>query len=338
MNARSRLTCFSLAVALLVGLVGWAGRTIWHDMQGLERSFEEIESDAFHLSERIEASIRDLNDTLLQFDLRKDPSIQTTFLNKAQDLKNWVREHKTSLTTRSVVELMKQIEAALEVYLSRNISLMEEGEMARTVPPAETVLEMADSNSAPILDLCKQLNKAEQYALAQFLKDSYESLGRLQRLLFVLLLLVLGLGGIVGFSVYRELLAPLRSQLRQSRAIIERHEKLASLGTLAAGLAHEIRNPLTAINVRIHSLKRNLLQDSSEYEDATVIDGEIHRLEGMVREFLQFARPGEPKFVTISADRVLAKVQRLLAGQLAKASIQITLESPQDVWIRSNRR
>ncbi len=147
-------------------------------------------------------------------------------------------------------------------------------------------------------------------------------------------LLLLGLVAVVGFSVYQELLAPLRSQLRQSRTIMQRHEKLASLGTLAAGLAHEIRNPLTAINVRIHSLKRNLIQGSSEQEDATVIDSEIRRLEGIVREFLQFARPAEPKFVTVSADSLLVKVQRLLAGQLQKSSIRLTLESPPDVWIR----
>jgi signal transduction histidine kinase len=159
-------------------------------------------------------------------------------------------------------------------------------------------------------------------------------LGWLQRLLLALFVLLLTLVGFVGLSVYRELLAPLRSQLRQSRAIIQRHEKLASLGTLAAGLAHEIRNPLTAINVRIHSLKRSLTQGSSEHEDATVIDSEIRRLAGIVQEFLQFARPAEPKFVTVSADSLLARVQRLLAGQLEKSAIQLTLESPPDVWIR----
>ena len=90
----------------------------------------------------------------------------------------------------------------------------------------------------------------------------------------------------MGFWVYRELLAPLRSQLRRSRAILERHEKLASLGTLAAGVAHEVRNPLTAINVRLHSLNRNLLPGSSEQEDASVIESEIRRLESIVQEFL----------------------------------------------------
>ncbi len=334
MSARARLVSFALTLVLLAGLVGWAGRTTWHDMEQLRRSFATVESDAFHLSEFIEATFRDLHETVLRFESRKDPSDRARFLSKGQVLKKWISAHQAPLTPSAEGELMKQIETAFELYLSRSLVLLDERAKAGTVPPANTVWETAENNAAPILALCQQLTKVERAALTQFLKDSQQSLGGLQLLLIALLLLLLGLGGIVGLSVYRELLAPLRSQLRQSRAIIERHEKLASLGTLAAGVAHEIRNPLTAINVRVHSLKRSLVPDTSEHEDATVIASEIRRLEGIVRGFLEFARPAEPQFVTLSADRLLAKVQNLLAGQLEKKSIQLTLESPPDIWIR----
>jgi len=55
MSARNRLSGFVLTVVLLAGLVGWATRTTWHDMQQL-RSYASVENDAFHLSEYIEAS------------------------------------------------------------------------------------------------------------------------------------------------------------------------------------------------------------------------------------------------------------------------------------------
>ncbi|MEI7938944.1 MAG: ATP-binding protein [Verrucomicrobiota bacterium] len=334
MSARNRWMGFVLAVVLLAGLVGWAARATWHDMKQLRRSYAAVENDAFHLSEYIEASIRDLQETILRFDSRKDPSDRARFLSKGQDLKKWISAHKDPLTTSLEGELMKQIQAAFEVFLARGSTLMDERAETGTASPASTVFDTSESIAAPMLGLCRKLSEAERESLAQFLEESRQSLGWLQRLLLALFVLLLSLAGIVGLSIYRELLAPLRNQLRQSRAIIQRHEKLASLGTLAAGLAHEIRNPLTAINVRIHSLKRSLTQGSSEHEDATVIDSEIRRLEGMVREFLRFARPAEPKFVTVSADSLLARVQRLLAGQLEKGSIQLTLESPPDVWIR----
>jgi signal transduction histidine kinase len=335
MSARARLTSFVLAVALLAGLVGGAGLTTWQGMQQLRRDYDAVAADAFHLSEYVEASIRDLHETVLRFDSRKDPSDRTRFLAKSQVLKKWISAHQAPLTTPSSTgEFMKQIEAAFEVYLSRSITLMDESVDTGTAPPANRVLEMAENNAAPVLDLCQKLTDAEKGALTKFVEESHRSLGRLQLVLLALFGLLLGLGVVVGVSVYRELLAPLRSQLRQSRAAIQRHEKLASLGTLAAGVAHEIRNPLTAINVRVHSLKRSLIQGSSEHEDAMVIDSEIRRLEGIVQDFLQFARPAEPKFVTVSADSVLARVQRLLAGHLEKTCIQLTLESPPDVWVR----
>lgn len=334
MSARTRLTSFALAVVLLTGLVIWAGRTTWHGMQQLRRSYAAVESDAFHLSEYIEASIRDLHETVLRFDSRQDLSDRARFLGKGQELKKWISAHKAPLTTPVVGELMKQIEAAFEVYRSRSITLMDERAKAGTVPPVNPVLEIAENNAAPILELCQRLTTAEQVALAQFLKDSHQSLGWLQRLLLALLLLLLGLGGVVGLSVYRELLAPLRVELEASRARAARHEKLASLGTLAAGVAHEIRNPLTAINVRLHSLKKNLVANSSEQEDALVIGHEIQRLERIVQEFLQFARPTDPKCFAVSADSLLARMQALFGPQLEKASIRLNLESAPDIWVR----
>ncbi len=143
---------------------------------------------------------------------------------------------------------------------------------------------------------------------------------------------------ILGFTatslVYRVKIAPLRAQLVESRAIIERQEKLASLGTLAAGVAHEIRNPLTAINVRLHSLKRTLVPGSSEHEDATVIDQEIQRLDRIVRDVLHFARPAEPRPVTITAGSLFSRVRGLLDSQLEKASIRLNLASSPPLRIR----
>ena len=57
--------------------------------------------------------------------------------------------------------------------------------------------------------------------------------------------------------VYRDMIAPLRVKLVESQSLVERHEKLASLGMLAAGVAHEIRNPLTAIKAAFSSNKKN---------------------------------------------------------------------------------
>ena len=77
-----------------------------------------------------------------------------------------------------------------------------------------------------------------------------------------------------------------------------------------------------------------MVANSSEQEDALVIGHEIQRLERIVQEFLQFARPANPKLFTVSADSLLARMQALFGPQLEKTSVRLKLESVPDVWMR----
>ncbi len=334
MTTARRLLRFGLAVAVTAVLVGWAVRTTWREVRQLRASFALVESGSFHLSDYIEAPLRNMNEALLEHDLRGDEASEARFQRDGEKLKRWIHTRAGLLTSSDQRQTLAQIEAALDIYLLRGQQLME----GHATPDGKPVLEHVENNAAPLLNLCGKLAAGERAALADFMRNSHRSLAWLEGLLLVSLAFVVGLGAVVGFSGYRELLAPLRKQLRQSRAIIERNEKLASLGTLAAGVAHEIRNPLTAINVRVHCLKRNLVAGSSEHEDAAVIGSEIKRLEEIVQTFLQFARPADPKFVTVSADSLLVRVRALLGAQLEKTAIQLLLESPPDVWVRVDPR
>jgi signal transduction histidine kinase len=116
--------------------------------------------------------------------------------------------------------------------------------------------------------------------------------------------------------------------------LAERHEKLASLGLLAAGVAHEIRNPLTAIKAALFIQKKKLHSGSPERDNVEVVEREILRLERIVNDFLHFARPAEPELTTIAADLLLLESKHFFAPQLKKNNIQLNLEPSEPMRIR----
>jgi signal transduction histidine kinase len=194
-----------------------------------------------------------------------------------------------------------------------------------------------------ISDLRSEVNLAQierlagdQAAAERFVSETDARLIRVQRFLFLSLLGLLISGTVVLLLVYRRMIAPLRTDLTESRTIIERQEKLASLGVFATGIAHEIRNPLTAIKVRVFSLKANHPLGTSDYEDLEVIENEIDRLERIVRDFLQFARPAEPDLQTISAAELLRNTATLLTSDLAKRSVALKLELATEDAVRAD--
>jgi signal transduction histidine kinase len=331
MTVQPRSFGYAFATLLLVLVACWVGSNTWRELDQLHRSFASAQADDFYLPAHVEATVRELNDTVLRIDLRHIPADRNAFQKVGSDLEEWIRAHRDALTTPEQRALMSQIEIAFEAYMIQSAKLMDEGATPSSPTPA---LERVEENAAPIMDLCSKLKESERAEQRQFMNDSQRALAWVQQLLVVVLVALVIMVGTGIVAIYRGVIGPLRVELIKSRSLAIQHEKLASLGTLAAGIAHEIRNPLTAINVRLHSLSKNLVQNSSEQEDALIIGHEIQRLERIVQEFLQFARPAEPKLITVSAESLLAKVQSLLVSQLERASIRLNLESVPDIWVR----
>ncbi len=133
---------------------------------------------------------------------------------------------------------------------------------------------------------------------------------------------------VLGRAVHREMIAPLQRRLVETHAVLARQEKLAALGVLAAGVAHEIRNPLTAIKARLFSQRKRLDPGSPELHDAELINGEINRLEQIVKNFLLFARPAEPHREEVEVGEFLEQVRELVLLELEPRGTELRVESP----------
>ena len=116
------------------------------------------------------------------------------------------------------------------------------------------------------------------------------------------------------------------ADLSKTEAQLIRSEKLAALGQLAAGIAHEIRNPLTSINILIHSLASNLPSGTSQKEDLKVIEEEIHRINEIVDRFLRFAKPAPPLLGKAEVASIVEETLQLLRPQIEKQRVVIQKE------------
>src|ERR1039457_3360744 len=124
-------------------------------------------------------------------------------------------------------------------------------------------------------------------------------------------------------QLYRDLaerLAETNRRLEHAQAEARRSERLAALGQLSAGLAHEIRNPLGVIKGSAEMLTQKLqASDELARELAGYISTEVNRLSALVTEFLDFARPlhaqPHPADLTALLDRILQIVAERFAGK-----------------------
>ena len=117
--------------------------------------------------------------------------------------------------------------------------------------------------------------------------------------------------------------ADARTTLEHSRSQLRDAEKLASVGKLAASVAHEIRNPLTAIKMWLFSIQKDVGGEDALDRKFEIVSAEIRRLENIVRNFLEFSRPPELKLSVESISAILDRTLELTAPRLADCKIAL---------------
>jgi signal transduction histidine kinase len=118
--------------------------------------------------------------------------------------------------------------------------------------------------------------------------------------------------------------------LGQDAAQLAADEKRLLLGRLLARLAHEIRNPLSSLDIHFQLLEEDMGSLAPELKERVtgrfeVIRGELHRLENLVKHFLSLAGPSVLNLEQVEISRVLGYVSDLLAPEAAGRNIRIAL-------------
>jgi len=118
------------------------------------------------------------------------------------------------------------------------------------------------------------------------------------------------------------------TKLKELERMAAVQDKMSSLGRVAAGVAHEIRNPLSGINIYLETLERIHNRDDSFEKMSQIITqlkSASRKIETVVRRVLDFANPGEPKFELIEINHPVGEAAELTSVTLRKSGIKLEI-------------
>jgi len=348
MNTKSpfsvRLWILIVALLLLVGGIIFGLAFGERRIKQLEDRLTDSQLEAFQFAGEIRHGLGSLNHSLLRYILLRDSKLWEQFERASSDLDRWIDDHDPNLnphsplTTERERKAFKELNNAYDDYRAAARAVYSNGlpSAVDSTSKLYSQIDAFDIQAQRMSGLVHELADAHHKAEAGFLSSANASLANIEGILVVSVTMLLALVAAMGAVIYRDTIAPMRTRLVESQTLLERQQKLATLGTLAAGIAHEIRNPLTSLKARLYTLEKHLQLVPAARKDTDIISAEISRLERIVQDVLSFARPSDPKLEVIAIDTLLGEVQGLVSPNLESRQVQLVVESSPQLLIRAD--
>ncbi|MEJ2364141.1 MAG: ATP-binding protein [Deltaproteobacteria bacterium] len=121
------------------------------------------------------------------------------------------------------------------------------------------------------------------------------------------------------------------TEVKALEARMRQSDRLAALGTLSAGLAHEIRNPLSAIKTFVQLLPRKMSNPAFLDKFQTTVPRELNRINGLIESLLELARPPKLEFEMASLSECLSQVEDVYRDKLEASNITLEISQEQSL-------
>jgi two-component system, NtrC family, sensor histidine kinase HydH len=152
---------------------------------------------------------------------------------------------------------------------------------------------------------------------------------------FVEIFFYFAIGTLIGALIDRD--RRIRQKQLETERQLERSEHLSTLGQMAAGVAHEIKNPLASIKGALEILSDPSVPEEEKAEFREIAAGEIRRIDGTVRDFLEFGRPREMRKESVELGALVGAAVKQLNPQAEGMGVMVRLEPDERLVVKADR-
>ena len=330
-----RLVGFSLAVVAFAFLIVRIDRNIWLAQGHLQEGFAAIKAEKFYFGVNFRVRLRKLSDTLLDYHLSGNPADLQNFRQEAGDLKSWLQTRKAGFVEPDERDAFAKLEASYGGFLER-VDPLQRGNGSAPVDRAHfaTAYEQLTRDYQPVLNACDEVVQSEHGAFDAFLTE-IRSRTAFAPAAFPAVAAAAGCprGGLGFAGLSRHDCARCAPSLARARPSSRARRNWPRWARWARASRTKSETRSRPSSFGSSACRRPCRPSFAENEDARTISEELNRLDRIVKDFLQFARPSEPELVRVPAERILQEVQEFMKSELEQAAIDLKLEVSQPAWI-----
>jgi signal transduction histidine kinase len=358
-NLRTRIYLLLAALVLVTIMGGFVMVWYTYRMEGLLTHIISKNMATLYAAEGLEIALVNQKGFVSYYFLDGDPD----WLRQLGEYRQIFKERLEKTKTLANTERQKQTISRIEAEYGRYVLIKDQVILHYKGGDPETGASLhkeVRNRFFSILDLFEAYKGLHKSAIESVQKESLLQSRNLRYVAGTAILTALILGVLLAFVLTQQILIPIRrlaleadrhasgrgdevnvlsrsvrgliKNAGHTRAALERSqetllqaEKMASVGKLAAGMAHSIRNPLTSVKMRLFSLNRTLELSTTQKDDFEVISEEIRHVDTIVQNFLEFSRPPRLKTQKISPSEVVDLVLQLLRHRLESYNVTATV-------------
>lgn len=301
-----------LVMAILSIFVGYFAFVTTNNLQKVSRAIMKENVSSLKAAEELELALLNQKGLVSSYFLDGNPNWLKILEDKKKDFDAWFKKAQEVALTENEKVILQDTLVLYKSYdkqRNRAIRLYQAGNVAEA---KNILLNDMKTSIDNLYHKCEDLILANEALIAKAEVSSQGNLFRMTSLIWATIIITLLLGAFMGFFIARKI----NEQLVRSA-------KMASLGQLSATIAHEIRNPLTSIKMRLYSLEEELKSKHNTKDDMNVITEEINRMEKTVKNFLDFARLPEPNLEKCNLNQILENTISLVLPKANSQNIQI---------------